>query len=253
MLKPGRLLACTFIMCGVLIFFALSASAVPEVSVNSCAACHSKLPQGSFVGAKSHGWKGSVHEMRGVTCDKCHGGNPNAANKADAHKGVLGSSNPNSKVYYRNIPSTCGKCHGAEEFKFKQSVHYRRLEAIGNGPDCVTCHGSMKTILLTPDDMAAVCARCHNSTGALSTSAYIPRYAKAVLLSLREGSALVSADEKLYHPAKGSGAAAALNDARIALHSAKLDWHRFDLETITRHMQNAYDSLKKLPAAGQKK
>ncbi len=253
MSKPGRILACSFILCGVFAFLFVTAKASNAEGIpNSCVECHSKLPQGSVVMAKAHGWKGSVHQMHGVTCDKCHGGNPNAAKKEAAHKGVLGSSNPESRVYFKNVPSTCGECHGAEEFKFKQSLHYRNLEKTGKGPECVTCHGSMIITVLTPADMAAVCGMCHSKTGMAHATPDIPQYAKAVLLSLREGSALINADEELYHPAKGSPEASALTDARIALHSAKLDWHRFDLETITRHLLKAYDSLGELPPKEQK-
>ncbi|VAX30936.1 hypothetical protein MNBD_NITROSPIRAE02-1175, partial [hydrothermal vent metagenome] len=55
---------------------------------NACVNCHSKLPGSSFVGIKSHDWKGSIHQKHGVTCDKCHGGNPAAIDKNKAHKGV---------------------------------------------------------------------------------------------------------------------------------------------------------------------
>lgn len=235
---------------GIFIFF--TPVAAPAAVRNSCVACHSKLPQGSFIGAKAHGWNGSVHEMHGVTCDKCHGGNPAASNEADAHKGVLGSSNPESRIYFKNVPKTCGQCHGAELFEFKKSLHYRNLESTGKGPDCVTCHGSMVVTVLTPGNMAEVCERCHNRTGLARATAYIPQYAKAVLLSMREGGALINADEGLYRPAKGSREASILTDARIALHFAMLDWHRFDLKTITAHLQKMYDLLEKKLPAGRK-
>jgi len=145
--------------------FILSASALADGGKkieNSCVNCHSKLSASSFVGIKSHDWKGSIHQKHNVTCDKCHGGNPAAINKNEAHTGVLGSTKPQSRVYYKNIPSTCGKCHGAEFYKFTQSYHFKKLEATGKGPNCVTCHGSMVTNVLNPDDIANVCVRCHN-------------------------------------------------------------------------------------------
>jgi Cytochrome c7 and related cytochrome c len=212
---------------------------------NSCVQCHSRLSGSSFVGAKSHSWTGSVHQKHGVTCDRCHGGNPQAADQKEAHAGVLGSANPQSTIYYRNIPATCGKCHGAEFYKFTQSLHYRKLESTGKGPECVTCHGSMVTSVLTPDTIATVCQQCHNER--MGIFPYVPQKARAVLLSLMESKALLDADEKLYHSAKGSAEARHMRDARSSLHSAMLDWHKFDLDAITGYLQDMYNSLRQLP------
>ncbi len=213
---------------------------------NSCVHCHSRLPGSSFVGAKSHGWTGSIHQKHGVTCDRCHGGNPLAAEQKEAHAGVLGSDSPQSAVYFKNIPSTCGKCHGAEFYKFTQSLHYRRLESAGKGPECVTCHGSMVTSILTPDTLASVCEQCHN--GRMGILPYIPQKAKAVLLLMKESSLLLDAEAKLHHPAEKSEKARRLTDARASLHAAMLDWHKFDLDTITGHLQELYKSLGALSA-----
>ncbi len=233
--------------------FILSASALADGGKkieNSCVNCHSKLSASSFVGIKSHDWKGSIHQKHNVTCDKCHGGNPAAINKNEAHTGVLGSTKPQSRVYYKNIPSTCGKCHGAEFYKFTQSYHFKKLEATGKGPNCVTCHGSMVTNVLNPDDIANVCVRCHNKR--IGIYPYIPQKAKAVLLLLRESKALLTADKKLYKPEPGSANASYLQKAQSSLYSAKLEWHKFDLDTIVRYLQEMDNSLKKLTRNGSR-
>ncbi len=245
--KVDRVILCTLLLCGAFTF-ALRANAADDGKTgNSCVHCHSRLPGNSFVGAKSHSWTGSVHEKHGVTCDKCHGGAPGASEQKGAHEGVLGSSNPGSPVYFTKIPTTCGKCHGAEFYKFTQSRHYKVLQSAGKGPECVTCHGSMVTSVLTPDTIAAVCVQCHNER--MGTFPYVPQKAKAVLLLLTESSALLDAQEKLYHPAEGTERARAMRDARSSLHSARLDWHKFDLDTIIADLQDVYDSLKKLSPA----
>jgi hypothetical protein len=213
---------------------------------NSCVRCHMALSSSSFVGAKSHSWEGSIHQEHGVTCDKCHGGDPEAKTEREAHIGVFSSSNPDSTVYYKNIPKTCGKCHGAEYYKFTQSFHYKKLETTGQGPNCVTCHGSMVTTVLQPDDIANVCERCHNSR--IGIFPYVPEKAKAVLLLLQENKALISADKKLY---TSKGDRKLIDAAQGNISSARLEWHTFDLDAIVRYLQNAYSSLEKLNQPGK--
>lgn len=242
--KLDSVFLCALLVCGAFTLPAPAYAADDKKTVNSCVQCHFQLPGSSFVGTKSHSWTGSIHQKHGVTCDKCHGGDPRAIEQKEAHAGVLGSGDTRSTVYFKNIPSTCGKCHGAEFYKFTQSLHYKRLESTGKGPECVTCHGSMVTSILTPDTIAAVCERCHNER--LGVFPYVPEKAKAVLLLLRQSSALLDADAKLYHPVEGTEKAKALRDARSSLHSAMLDWHKFDLDTIIADLQDVYNSLNKL-------
>jgi hypothetical protein len=242
--KSDSVLACALVLCGLLVFAAPASCATGTAPKNTCVLCHSGLSAGSIVGVKSHSWSGSIHQQHGVTCEKCHGGDPSATEMKVAHVGVLGSSNPKSPVYFKNIPTTCGKCHGAEFYKFTQSLHYKMLESTGEGPDCVTCHGSMVTRVLAPGTLAAVCDRCHNERMGIFPD--VPQKARAVLLLLRESKTLFDAEEKLHHPAEGTAGYRSLHEAGAALHSASLEWHKFDLDTITSHLQDFYDALQGL-------
>lgn len=238
---------CFVVLCVGLIYVHRALSAEKTAQGNSCVQCHSKLPASSFYGAKSHGWVGSIHQRHGITCNDCHGGNPAAPGEKQAHIGVLGSSDPHSPVYFKNIPATCGKCHGAEYFKFKQSLHYQMLESTGQGPDCVTCHGSMVTKVLSPDALAGVCARCHNQNMHIFPD--VPQKAKQVLLMLRESKALLDADQRVYTAPRSAKTAQILDEAAIELHDAKLDWHKFDLNSITNYLLKFYNTMEKLPPA----
>ncbi len=242
--KFNHIILGVLLLCDMFAFPVQSHAAAEIKAANSCVSCHSRLPGTSFVGAKSHGWTGSIHQTHGVTCDKCHGGDPLASEQKEAHMGVLNSSNPKSPVYFKNIPSTCGKCHGAEFYKFTQSRHYNMLESSGKGPECVTCHGSMVTRILTPNTISSVCEQCHNSR--MGIFPYVPQKAKAVLLLLTVSTDLLDTKTKLhYRP--DTNQAQALRDARSSLQSARLDWHKFDLDAITADLQELYNSLKNIP------
>jgi hypothetical protein len=245
MSKSDSFLVFALVLCGMLVFVTSLSYAAGTGSPNSCVQCHSGLSGVSIVGVKSHSWSGSIHQQHGVTCEKCHGGDPSAEGMKEAHVGVLSSSNPKSPVYFKNIPTTCGKYHGAEFYKFTQSLHYKMLESTGEGPDCVTCHGSMVTRVLAPGSLVSVCDRCHNENMGISPG--VPQKARAVLLLLRESKSLLDAKEKLHHPAEGTTEDRALRDAKEALHSANLEWHKFDLDAITNHLQEFYHALQGLP------
>ncbi|MBI2616218.1 MAG: hypothetical protein HYW52_11210, partial [Gemmatimonadetes bacterium] len=125
---------------------------------NGCVTCHEKLPATTAGGHSFQDWRASPHGRAGATCDKCHGGNPAAADREAAHRDVYSSRESRSKVYYTRIPATCGSCHQQELGFFTDSRHYARLVTTGRGPNCVTCHGSMAVQVLSPGDMETTCS-----------------------------------------------------------------------------------------------
>ena len=108
-------------------------------------------------------WTKSKHKEAGVSCIHCHGGDAtaDAMDKEKAHRGVFLPSNAESRVYYRNLPETCGQCHENVLNHFTASKHYRRLQKDDDAPHCATCHGSMNARvdqqLVNPS-----CGTCHD-------------------------------------------------------------------------------------------
>lgn len=95
-----------------------------------------------------------------ASCTKCHG----------THD-LRSSDDPESKVYHRNIPATCGECHPEELKEYEDSIHGRALYAgIKDAPVCTDCHGEHE--IIAPDqpgstvsrDVVArsTCPRCHD-------------------------------------------------------------------------------------------
>ena len=66
-----------------------------------------------------------------AACTSCHGSHD-----------LLPSDDPASKVYKKNIATTCGGCHPNELAEYEKSIHGRALKAgIKDAPTCADCHG----------------------------------------------------------------------------------------------------------------
>ncbi len=107
-------------------------------------------------------WSESGHGIKGITCDKCHGGNPNQTTKEKAHAGIINNNDPSSPVYYTNVPKTCGACHPNELTSFENSKHYKKLEALKLAPTCTTCHAPHGFAVLDPEEFRNFCGNCHS-------------------------------------------------------------------------------------------
>ncbi len=208
-------------------FTALPAAAAP---VSTCETCHGALENPAYKEFHTE-WKESIHARRGVSCEVCHGGNPQAGEKDKAHRGVYGSMDPKSTVYYTKIPALCGECHKREFGDFKMSKHYTFLMDQGIGPTCVTCHDSMSTKILKPADVEIFCAVCHNTK-----NHHLPEVVPAAREALEQMTRL---KEKIAEAAEASAdreksgvdtrrATGFLNLAGRELASCREHWHTFE-------------------------
>lgn len=118
----------------------------------------------------------SVHQVEGLDCSSCHGGDPAAATVAGAHgKGFKGVPRR------RDIPALCASCHASIETMraynlptdqlalYQTSQHGRLLE---KGDErvavCSDCHGAHDIrrradpeSRVFPANIPKTCARCH--------------------------------------------------------------------------------------------
>lgn len=149
---------------GLLVACALVASGAAWAAENSCIGCHSssgffaKYPR---LDAYYRQWTDSTHAQSGVQCQNCHGGNPAAAEMGAAHQGVLPVSNPGSRLYFRNQPATCGKCHPDKFGQFRRSKHYAALQGDRPAPTCTTCHPAMSSRPSYKQIVLNACRNCH--------------------------------------------------------------------------------------------
>jgi len=204
-----------------------------EETRDTCVECHSNpdfLVKNKKLYDYYQQWLASVHNESGVTCSDCHGGNPEAADKAKAHGTGLGESTSNSAINFKNIPKTCGKCHEDILEGFETSKHFKHVLAKKQekqGPTCVTCHGSMNVSILNVNSVKASCERCHNEqTGNHPEN---PEKAQEVLnhfLSIHRGYRYLTTR---MDPKESK---AFFVDLDKRMNKLSVTWHTFDLDAI---------------------
>ncbi len=132
-----------------------------EKNVTCSLECHEDRAR-QLASANYQQWSESTHALKGVTCEVCHGGDPKQAGKDSAHKSMVKRTDPESPVYYTNVPNTCGKCHSSELESFQNSKHYQKLEALKLAPTCTTCHAPHRFTVLDPEEFRNFCNTCHS-------------------------------------------------------------------------------------------
>ena len=164
-----------------LLFFVLAAPAVAQTKT-SCIECHIKLDD-PRLSAPAKAFDSDIHKSRGLSCNDCHGGDPNADTKEaakDPRKGYLG------KPKTLDIPAYCGKCHSDanlmkrfnpslrvdQEREYYTSIHGKLLKEKGETrvATCISCHSvhgirapSDPLSSVYPANVAETCSKCHAS------------------------------------------------------------------------------------------
>ena len=161
----------------VLAFF----TSASEQKKSSCIDCHVKLDDPRLSNPAKL-FDNDVHRSRGLSCNDCHGGDPNADTSEaakDPSKGYLG------KPRTVDIPAYCGKCHSDanlmkkfnpslrvdQESEYYTSVHGKLLKSgeqkVATCISCHTVHGiravSDPLSSVYPLNVADTCGKCHGN------------------------------------------------------------------------------------------
>ena len=206
-----------------------------------CVQCHARLPEASGLGHGFTAWQASRHGAAGVGCEACHGGDPTATDAQAAHRGISRSSDTASSVFFTRIPDTCGRCHASESGYFRSSVHFARLRTDGHGPNCVTCHGSMATSILTPERVLRTCSACHSATGVASVGK--SREAAQVLALVRTENVLFDIVSTAAGSRRSPRVRALLTEAERNLAASAEVWHSFRLDSAAGRLEAARGAL----------
>lgn len=218
---------------------------------NSCVTCHSKELKTGILSNKYLDWHLSTHKESGVSCDKCHGGDPTTGNKEKSHQGMLPAKEDLSLVNPVNLPSTCMSCHESISASFIQSKHYEAVKVVGGGgPSCSKCHEHMaSTVARTPAEGAALCVQCH-SAGSGSPAAKhldVPARAEEALNAIDRANGIIAWASALMDGAKQRKLDVAAEEKALAAATAQLkeaitQWHTFSLTGVSEKADAAFTS-----------
>jgi predicted CXXCH cytochrome family protein len=153
---------------------------------SSCIECHLKL-EDPRLSSPAKLFDNDVHRGRGLSCNDCHGGDPNADTSEaakDPAKGYLG------KPRTLDIPAYCGKCHSDanlmkrfnpslrvdQEKEYSTSVHGQLLKTGEQRvATCISCHlvHGIRAVndplsSVYPTNVADTCAKCHGKADYMS-------------------------------------------------------------------------------------
>lgn len=209
---------------------------------NSCITCHAGVVKNDYVAYRFRTWNESRHAKAGIGCENCHGGDSTSSDPAKAHAGILRSTDIRSKVYYTNLPQTCGRCHQAEYAAFRRSSHFARLAINQPGPSCNSCHWEMGSLVPARGDYQAVCRSCHNASGLAANLLTQPLLAENIMLRLQ----VIELRLRTLRPATTEEAKHII-DLRTKLQIAQKLWHTFNipgLKSLSDRMASELESLR---------
>ena len=143
---------------------------IPE----ACADCHSDPLQMKIYNLPTDQYALYQTSQHGI---QLRNGNKNTAVCTDCHNThkILRLTDPENPVFKRNIPGTCGKCHGHSDSDtgtrdsvyedYLTSIHAEELleKANPNAPDCSRCHGIHGAAPPGVGDISKVCGACHSA------------------------------------------------------------------------------------------
>lgn len=194
---------------------------------NACSTCHEALLPSTQRAHDFSEWRDSVHAKHGVTCEQCHGGNASTTDVKQAHQGIVRSTQPNSPLYFKRIAETCGKCHTPEATEYKKSFHAKELERTGRGPNCTTCHGSMATRILNPQELEQTCSLCHSLRPVASEALVTLNQAGSALKRWRDAAAQAKTRGQWTKEQES-----VLASAQQTYQNAQRKWHSLDMQAV---------------------
>ncbi len=137
--------------------FMLTPWSIAEGETSACIQCHTSDSMDADMQQLVQDYRSSWHAKNNVSCHNCHGGAPEDASMSMSHQRGF-----NGAPQDHDIPEFCGTCHIAIKNNYLNSGHGKTFMATGEGPNCVTCHGSHNIQQASMDIInEQLCSQCH--------------------------------------------------------------------------------------------
>ena len=220
----------------------VAGAAAPSAQQSRCADCHFANVRSEFV-KHLRDWDLSTHARTGVSCDRCHGGDPTTFEPLVAHRGILHWSNPASPVHRTNIPATCGTCHAGPFTAFQKSHHLALLKS-GDArvPTCTTCHGDAGENRPSPRALEGECRTCHRADRAGGHPEY-PALGRRMLEGVRDARATLNEARRMIarvkEPERRARLEAAAGQIDVPLTQATEAGHAFVYANLEERLDTA--------------
>ena len=155
-----------FALCWAAIFVLCATGVRADQGAGACVTCHLFL--GGELAQPVKEWKASVHSQNDITCDLCHGGNPDidlgdirhlSTKELEAKQAQSMSKSDNfiGSFSGQAMFDLCGQCHDDIAAGYAKSVMGKAYLDHKGGPSCVTCHHAHNNVIPTSE----VCVGCH--------------------------------------------------------------------------------------------
>jgi len=236
--KPGALAAAALVgLC------ASSPVRSEEAVESTCITCHSQ-EEDEALSAPVEEWRRSVHAEASVSCDSCHGGDPQQddadLSMDEEAAGYVGS--PGRK----DVIAFCGNCHEQVAKGFLQSKMGRKSTEGAKVATCVTCHMTKGHAIAHPDPREILtetrCGKCHEGGRAI-----------ALRDSLLHLDGLIRRADAYVVPIRGAIDTSVLDEElRSARENAVVIAHSYDLARIQAVSKGTAQRLDRLKSKAER-
>jgi|Deesub1362B_J571_1020462.scaffolds.fasta_scaffold05681_4 nitrate/TMAO reductase-like tetraheme cytochrome c subunit len=161
-----------FLLIGLLAFagFFLAATGVwaQDEEAENCIICHEW--QGGDRALPVIEWRSSTHQIEGITCSSCHGGNPDIKLpdldrisdqefRRLSNAAMYDAEDFVGKPVKEDQFELCGNCHYESVEVYKNSIMGEAYLKDKGGPSCVKCHGAHYNKM---PEVPESCKDCHS-------------------------------------------------------------------------------------------
>jgi len=146
---------------------ALVSSSRGQEGAESCITCHEF--EGGKLALPVIEWRSSTHQIEGVTCSACHGGNPDIPLgdlsklsskelRALADAAMYDTDDFVARPVKEAQFELCANCHEESVNTYRNSLMGEAYLKDKGGPSCTKCHGAHYNVI---PEVPKVCKDCH--------------------------------------------------------------------------------------------